>query len=198
MQIKRHLILGALAVMALSTGAACSSKGSTSSTKSDTGGNTTVAGGKAGACAGTDATITITETGETAKLTQAGGVSLSEGAAYTVYVSDSKIDSSKISMSDTPKPVDGHHMATVFITVFNAKGTPPPIAKGTKIPFTPDFGVLTFRVMDDMGTKSYNSAADAKGDVTVTETGKTVCFTIDYSDDEKTLTGTVEAPVKKL
>ena len=198
MGIKRLLIVGMLAVLALSTAAGCTAKGSSSKAKSDTAGSTTTPSDKAGACPGTDATVTITKTGETAKFDHAGGVSLSDGAAYTVYLSDAEIDPSEISMVKTPEPLDDHHLVTVAITVFNAKGTPSPITAGTKIPFTPDFGVLTFRVIDDTVGKSHNSSEDAKGDVVVTKTGDTVCFTVDYSDAEKTLTGTIEAPVKQL
>lgn len=206
MRSTRLVIGSGLVGLALLAGVGCSSssksvdssKSADSSTSSDkvSGDTSTSKGG--GDCKGTDATITITETGETAKLDQAGGVSMSDGAAYTVYVSDTKIDSSKISMASTPEPVDGHHLTTVFLTTFNAKDTPPAIEAGAKIAFNPDFGVLTFRVMDSLGEESYNSAADAKGDVTVTKVGSTVCFDIDYTDDEKTLTGTVEAKVKKL
>lgn len=199
MRVKRHLIIGGMIALALFTSAGCGSSGSSAGSKSDAGKTTTTAGDKAsGECDGTDATVTVTKTGETAKFDHAGGVSLSGGAAYTVYLSDSEIDPSKITYAETPKPVAGHHLTTVAITVFNAEGTPKPITAGTKIPFSPDFGVLTYRVIDDTVDESYNSAEDAKGDVTVTNVGDKVCFTVDYTDAEKTLKGTVEAPVKDL
>ena len=199
MRVRRHLIMGGLIALALATSESCGSSGSTADAKSDAVGSSTTAGTKAsGECPGTDATVTITKPGDTQKLTHAGGVSLSDGAAYTVYLADSEIDPAKISMVETPKPSEGQHLVTVAITVFNPEGTPEPIAAGTKIPFTDDFGVLTFRVIDDTVDTSYNRAEDAKGDVTVTKVGDTVCFAIDYTDAEKTLTGTVEAPVKDL
>lgn len=202
MRSTRRVIGTGLVGLALLLGAGCSSGSNSASDSaaagktSDTSSGATSDGG--GGCEGTDATVTITETGEMATFDHAGGVSMSDGAAYTVYLADTEVDSSKITMLNTPEPAEGHHLATVFLTVFNPEGDPPPIEEGAKIAFTPDFGVLTFRVVDSTSEKSYNSAADGKGDVTVTKVGSTVCFTIDYSDDEKTLTGTVEASVKNL
>ena len=200
MRFNRNLIVGGFMALALTTSTGCGSSDSSTSATSEAGPTTTTttAATESGNCSGTKATITDLETGETAELDNAGGVSLSGGAAYTVYLADSEINSDEISFVKTPEPVPGHHLVTVAITVFNAEGTPEPITVGEKIEFTPDFGVLTFRVIDDTVERSANSSAEAEGDITMTSVGEKVCFTIDYTDDEKTLTGTVEASVKDL
>ncbi len=196
-----RVIAGGLLGLGMLVGTACSSGSSTSSAKpaAGTGGTTTTStASSSGDCKGTDTTVTIAETSDATTFDHAAGVSLSGGAAYTVYLSDAEIDPGSISMVNTPKPTDGHDLATVALTVFNAKGTPPPIEAGATIAYTPDFGVLTFRVIDDTVGKTYGQEQNASGDVKVTAVGDTLCFTIDYSDDEKSMSGTVEAPVSKL
>ncbi len=191
MMVKRSLIIGTLFVTALAMSAGCSSKSDTSKGSSDKG-----TGAKG--CPSTEITVKITETGDTAKLTYAAGVSMGEGSAYSTYVTDSEIDASKISFTKTPEPVKDHFLVSIFLTTYNPEGTPPPIAEGTKIPFTTDFGVLTFGVIAANGDESYNASTGGKGDVTVTKVGNTVCYSIDYTDDVKTVTGTVEAKIKSL
>ncbi|MEO6987219.1 MAG: hypothetical protein ABI239_01070 [Aquihabitans sp.] len=171
-----RLLLGELPALMVG----CSSASDSSTPDSDNGADQSSSPGEgdgapATDCPGTEATINITETDETAELTHAGGVSLSDGAAYTVYVADSEIDSSKISMVATPEPEAGHRLVTVAITIFDAGGTPSVIAEGTEIPYTPDFGVLTFRVTDDTGDQAYNSSAEAAGRVTMTKVGEAAC-----------------------
>ena len=194
----RRVIAGGLLGLGMLVGTACSSGSSTSSAKPAAGSGATTTTRAAGDCKGTNATVTNAETGDAATFDHAAGVSLGDGAAYTVYLSDAAIDPGSISMVNTPKPTDGHHLATVALTVFNAKDTPKPIEAGATITYTPDFGVLTFRVTDQTGEQTYGQNQNAQGKVDVTAVGDKVCFDIDYSDDQKKLSGSVEAPVKPL
>lgn len=102
----------ALRVTALSMSTACDSKSDSSKPAS-------AKGPSAQGRPGTEATITITDAPETAPLTHAGRVSLSDGADYTVLLTDSEVDSRKISMMQAPDPVKVHHLVTIFIAVFN-------------------------------------------------------------------------------
>jgi hypothetical protein len=203
MHTTRRIVAGGLVSMAVLVGSACGSstrESSESRAASTTLGtpSTTMGSPTVGGCDGTKATVKLAESGETATFDHAAGVSLSEGAAYTVYLSDTEIDENSISMVDTPEPSDGHHVTTVALTVFNPEGTPPPIEAGRTIAYTPDFGKLTFRVIDQTVDETYGEEMNPHGDITVTSVGKTLCFDIDYADDEKSVQGTVEAPVKQL
>ncbi len=119
------------------------------------------------------------------EVVSAKAVSLAGGAAYTIYLADYEIPDDEISAFSAPKPGGGQTLVTIFITVFNGTGTPPPIEAGERIAFTPDFGVLTFRVITQQGDEAYSSYSAARGTVTLSEVGDSICGEIVYEDSTK-------------
>jgi hypothetical protein len=91
-------------------------------------------------------------------------------------------------------------MFTLAATVFNAPDPEAlePIAVGDEISYVEEFGNLTIRVTAQTGEDLHGVNMEAEGTLTVTAVGDTFCGTVDYRDEEKTLTGTFEAPVKEL
>lgn len=88
-------------------------------------------------------------------------------------------------------------LATIALTRFNAEN-PPVIEAGTTIPAGAPFGELTFVVTVSAGGQTLGNNTGGEGEVTVSEVGGSLCFEIDYSDSEKSLSGTVAASVKAL
>ena len=117
-----------------------------------------------------------------------------------MYLSDAAIDPGSISMVNTPKPTDGHHLATVArYTVFNAKDTPKPIEAGATITYTPDFGVLTVRVTDQTGEQTYGQNQNGAGARWTSPRSATrSASTSTTRTTRRSLSGSVEAPVKSL
>jgi hypothetical protein len=116
------------------------------------------------------------------EVVSAKAVSLAGGAAYTIYMADYEIQDSDIGLFSAPQPGEGQTLVTLFITIFNAGPNPPPIEPGTEIAFTPDFGVLTYRVTIQRGQEKFDSYAQARGSLTVTDVGESVCGTVTYED----------------
>jgi len=112
----------------------------------------------------------------------AKAVSLAGGAAYTIYLADYEIPDDQISSFSAPKPGANQTLVTVFITVFNGPANPPAIKAGEEIAFTPDFGVLTFRVVTQKGSETYSAYSAARGKVTLSDVGDSVCGEITYED----------------
>ncbi len=111
-------------------------------------------------------------------------VSLSGGAAYTIYLADYEVDDADIGAFSAPQPGEGETLVTLFITIFNGPANPPAIEAGTEIPFTPDFGVLTYRVTIQQGTETFSSYSQARGTLTVSDVGESVCGTVTYEDTQ--------------
>jgi hypothetical protein len=155
-----------------------------------------------GTCEGTDLEGTI-DTGD-ATVSFSGGdavaVSLEDGVAYTVYLADFDLDPEAISSFSNPEVAEGDTMFTLAATVFNAPDPEAlePIAVGDEISYVEEFGNLTIRVTAQTGEDLHGVNMEAEGTLTVTAVGDTFCGTVDYRDEEKTLTGTFEAPVKEL
>jgi hypothetical protein len=116
------------------------------------------------------------------EVVSAKAVSLAGGAAYTIYMADFEIEDSDIGIVSTPQPGEGETLVTLFITVFNGPANPPAIEAGTEIEFTPDFGVLTFRVTIQQGDETYSSYSEARGSLKVTDVGGSVCGMVTYED----------------
>lgn len=125
--------------------------------------------------------------------THAAAASLEGGRAYTAYASDAEIDAEQITMFSGPS-ADGSGLVTISITRFNAVDAPV-IEPGT-VPVGAETGELTFVVLLDAGGSTMGNNMGATGEVEVTQVGDTLCFEIDYSDDEKSVSGTVSASVK--
>jgi hypothetical protein len=116
------------------------------------------------------------------EVVSAKAVSLAGGAAYTIYMADFEIPDSSIGIVSAPQPGEGETLVTLFITTFNGPANPPPIEAGTEIEFSPDFGVLTYRVTIQRGSETFSSFAQARGSLTVTDVGDSVCGTVLYED----------------
>ena len=116
------------------------------------------------------------------EVVSAKAVSLAGGAAYTIYMADYEIQDSDIGIVSTPQPGPGQTLVTLFITIFNSGPNPPAIEPGTEIEFTPDFGVLTFRVTIQRGDEKFDTYSEARGLVTVSDVGGSVCGTVTYED----------------
>ncbi len=158
-------------------------------------------GGDAGAAGGSDCEPTSGsfESVDGAVSTSIGGaaaVSLEGGAAYTVYLAAQDLSPDDIGSFSGPDATADAPVIALPITIFNAEGELQPIEAGVSIPYTPDFGVLTFRVTADLGDEFLGNNVDAEGTVTITNVDGNLCGTVDYSDGEKSLTATFDAPTK--
>lgn len=149
--------------------------------------------GAAGACSGTALTVTETGTNATSVLTSSAAVSLSDGAAYTLYAADFDIVADTITFYSAPRvPAEGT-LATLALTVFNSTQDLAPLTAGTEIVYTDEFDTLTFRAVLNTGSRVLGNGSGAAGVVQVEAVGERVCISVDYSDDEKTVVGTIEA-----
>ncbi len=147
-----------------------------------------------GTCAGTDLTYSGPGT-EAFDPTSTLAVEVMEDAAYTVYIGDEEIDPDSIGIVSSPEPSADGTLITLAVTTFNAEGEPPTIELGEPIAYTDEFGGLTFRITSQAGETVNGSNMNASGDLTVTSLGDTFCAEIEYTDDEKSLSGTIEAPI---
>ena len=66
-------------------------------------------------------------------------------------------------------------LVTLFITTFNAGPDPEIVEAGMQIEFSPEFGVLTYRAVIQQGAEKYDSYAEARGTLSVTEVGESIC-----------------------
>lgn len=88
----------------------------------------------------------------------------------------------------------------LFDTVLNAKDPAKValVAVGDHVEWTDEFGVRTFLVTAEGSGEQYQSNMGGKGTLDVTAVGKRFCGTVEYSDDEKQVSGTFAADVKAL
>lgn len=127
--------------------------------------------------------------------TSTAAVSLSDGAAYSIYAGDYEIATDGIEITGV-EPPEGSRLAAVFITVFNPDEPPPPLEAGTSITWSNEMGVLTFTTILYDGPIDFGQAVDAVGTVDVQAVDEeSICIEVDYQDAEKTLRGTLVAPV---
>lgn len=151
-------------------------------------------GGSAGAssaeCA-TEATATFPTAGEI-DLEGGAAVKLAD-SAYTIYAGDFAVAPDRISGASAE---DGQHLVTLAITTFNATEVPPALEEGQTIDYTSEFGVLTFSVILNEGTTPVGNNAGASGTVEVVSVDDSaICVDVDYSDDEKSVVGTIAATI---
>lgn len=202
----RHLrlLLPFIAVLSLLAGACGggdddSAGGETATDATGATGATDATGGAGGGeCAATELVFTNLETGEEVAATSAAAVSLEGGAAYTAYVADFALDAAELSLFSAPEVPDDGNLVTLAVTIFNATEPAEALEAGQRVEYTDEFGVLTFRVTHQAGETYYGTNNGASGTVTLTDVGDTFCAEVDYADEQKTLAGTLAAPVKAL
>ena len=150
------------------------------------------------ACAATSITGT-TPNGTAFEATSAVAANIQDGAAYTLYIGDFDLTLDSFGMISNPEvPADGI-MWTVAVTIFNAAAEDiVPIEAGTVVEADRPFGELTFTVVAQEGEAFFGASAGQTGTVTVTAVGDTFCGTIEYTDDEKSIAGTFQAPTKPI
>ena len=197
----RSRLLAASAAVLLLTVAACGGDddGGDDAAPTDAADETTTSAGEAepeveASCAGTDITYENLSTGETVDVVSTGAFSLSNGSAYTVYLADYELTEDDFSITGAEVP-DGSNLITLALTIFNSETTPELLEPGTEVTYTEEFGELTFVVTQQQGTTAFGTNTGAEGTLTITAVGDTFCAEVDYADDEKTLSGTVEAEV---
>lgn len=177
-------------------------------------GSTTETGGNAAdACPALPYTValkaargaTIGNDDQSFRVTSARAVSLAGGAGYTIYLANYDIPEGEVGGLTAPAPPEGKTLVTIFLTTFNAQGTPAIIKTGDDIAYTTEFNKLTFRVITQVGAQAFNSNTAAQGSFKVTATGDHICGEIDYIDSatsdlsaiQNHLKGTIGAAVKK-
>lgn len=116
------------------------------------------------------------------EVVSAKAVSLAGGAGYTIYLADYEIPDEQISAFAAPEPIDGQTLITLFITTFNGGPDAEIVEAGTEIEFSPEFGVLTYRIIIQQGAEKYDSFAEARGNLTVTDVGDSICGDVTYED----------------
>lgn len=148
---------------------------------------------------------TIGNDDQSFRVTSARAVSLAGGAGYTIYLANYDIPDGEVGGLTAPAPPEGKTLVTIFLTTFNAQGTPAIIKTGDDIAYTTEFNKLTFRVITQVGAQSFNANSAAQGSFKVTATGDHICGEINYSDSatsdlsaiQNQLKGTIGAEVKK-
>lgn len=178
--------------------------GDTASATTSGSGNSS--GDAAGACPALPYTIalkaargaTIGNDDQSFRVTSSRAVSLAGGAGYTIYLANYDIPDGEVGGLAAPVPPGGKTLITVFLTTFNAQGTPAIIKTGDDIAYTNEFNKLTFRVITQVGKESFNANSAAKGSFKVTSTGDRVCGEIDYIDSATSDLSAVQNQVKGL
>ena len=152
----------------------------------------------AASCPATTITGTTAE-GTAFEATGAVAANIQDGAAYTLYLGDFDLTLGSFGIISNPEvPADGI-LWTVAITIFNAAPEDiVPIEAGRVVEAGRPFGELTFTVVVQEGERFSGASAGQLGTVTVTGVGDLLCGTIEYSDDEKSISGTFQAPTKAI
>ncbi len=135
------------------------------------------------------------ESGTETTLNEAGAVSLAGGAAYTMYAADFPLDTSSASLAFKPDVPPGGHLATLAVTVFQPTHAPAPVEAGTMVPAGTQLDELVFVASYATDSERYGDNTDMAGSLTMREVGTSVCAQVDYADAEKSVTGTLAAPV---
>ena len=146
----------------------------------------------AGGCT-TDLQVTYPDS-QVVSLDRAAAVRLADGGAYTVYVGDYEIPTTDIATS-TVMPPTGSHQATVYLTPIGSLSGAAPITAGTTVAYTTTPDVLTFSAVLLSEDGLANQASNGTGSMTVESVEDTFCATIDYTDDQKRITGKIGAAV---
>ncbi len=184
----RRFILPALSTATVLALAACGG-GDAATTEADSPSSTSTDGG----CR-TALEVTYPD-GSTVSLDRAQAVELADGGAFTVYAGDYDIPTDDLA-TGTVTPPAGSHQANIYLTRIGALTDAEPITAGTTVDYTTDPDVLTFStvLLGDDGMS--NQAVDGTGTVTVESVdAESICVDVDYTDDEKSIVGSIQAPV---
>lgn len=146
----------------------------------------------------TELVVTLANSGTTITLDHAEAVSIESGAAYTMYAADFPLDLGTASLATNPKPEPGGHLASLFVTVFNAEETPPPVEAGAVVPADAESGERVFLVTVASDAEQFITGSGASGTIAMNAVGDAVCADVDYSDGEKSITGTLAADVQAV
>ena len=119
--------------------------------------------------------------------------------AYTLYLGNFELTVDSFSSLSNPEvPPDGT-LWTVAVTIFNAAPEDiVPIEAGQVIEAGRPFGELTYTVVVQEGEAFGGASNGQAGTLTVDAVGEAFCGTIEYSDDEKSISGTFQAPTKAI
>lgn len=146
----------------------------------------------------TDCTTSLTATypdGTSVDLDEStAAVQLGGGSGYTVYATDFELDTAGIGTA-TVRPPAGKHLASIFIAPVT-QGDAVPIEPGTTVRAGQPDGSLALGIILYSGEKDFGTASAPTGSTTIEGvTANRLCLSIDYTDDEKSLAGTVSAEV---
>jgi hypothetical protein len=117
------------------------------------------------------------------------------GPAYTIFAGDYDVPSEGIAIAGA-QAGPGQHLAFVATTVYNSTGPATELEIGVPIEWTDEFEVLTFAVLLDEEGETHGNNIGAAGTLTVTALDdSSICVEVDYSDDEKSVVGTISAEI---
>jgi len=142
----------------------------------------------------TELLLTHHDSGEQVHLTHAAAIGVQDGAAYTAWAADFAFDEEVTTWFDPEIPPEGN-LAWISWTVFNAEGEVPILEAGDQIPADAPHGEHVLVVVHQTADEDFGQSQGAEGGATLTDLGEQLCAEIDYSDDQKSLVGTLGATV---
>jgi len=149
-------------------------------------------------CPATDATGT-TPAGTDFQATSAVAARIEDGAAYTLYLADFDLNLDSFGLISSPEVPEGGTLWTVSVTIFNADPEDiVPIEVDTVVEPGRPFGELTYTVIVQEGEERGTASDGQAGTLTVVGIGDVFCGTMEYADDEKSLSGGFRAPTKDI
>lgn len=199
--------LGLLLIVAVLT--ACSDDDPSSADAGGTGGEQAVGSGDEtddqgpssnGDCPGTALDFENLQTGVSGTATTALAARDGSGPQHIIHVADFAITEDDIP-SWRPEIPEGQNVITIQFTVFVDEDSqdPPPLEVGTSLDGgTQTLDTLTFLVRHFDPDNDWNQVIEDEGvggELTITAVGDPLCFEIDYRDQDKVVSGTVEASV---
>jgi len=151
-------------------------------------------------CPATDLAVTNHTTGDTATTTEATARTVREGALYHLHIASFELDTDELAWRGRVEVPAGEHLVQVQMTAFNVTDEDDLPALTVGAEFEPVFGqdgVTTFLVSHHTHDHAYELARpdETRGHLTITGLGGVVCAEIDYTDADKTVTGTLRAPI---
>lgn len=153
-----------------------------------------------GRCSGTTLEFENLQTGVTGTATTALAARDGDGPQHIIHVADFALTEDDIS-SWRPEIPEGQNVITFQFTVFVDENSSdaPPLEVGTSLEGgTQTLDTLTFLVRHFDPENDWNQVIEGDGvggELTITAGGDPLCFEVDYRDQDKVVSGTVEAPV---
>lgn len=151
-------------------------------------------------CPATSVVVTNHTTGDTATTTAAAARTVRDRALYDLYVASFELDADELARRGRVDVPAEEHLVHVQMTAFNvtADDELAPLAVGSEIvPVFGQDGITTFLVGHHTHEQAYGLARedDTSGRLAITGLGGVVCAEIDYTDADKTVSGTIRAPI---